>query len=49
MQHLEDVFRATHLIEPIVYQCGSAGEKVISHVGLDVGAAGGMEGTGFGN
>ena len=37
MQYIENVFRATYLIEPIVYQCGSAGKRVVSHTGLRAG------------
>lgn len=36
MQHLQDIFGTAHLVEPVMYQRGSAGEKVISHNRLDV-------------
>ena len=49
MQHLQDIFGTSHLVEPVMYQRGSAGKRVVSHAKLDVGAASGMEGTGFGN
>ena len=49
VQHLEDIFGTAHLIEPIVYQCGSVGRGVVSHAGLDSGIPpNGMKKVGFG-
>lgn len=34
MQHLEDVFGTARLVEPVMYQRGSAGKRMVSHTGL---------------
>ena len=49
MQHPQDIFGTTHLVEPVMYQRDSVGEKVISHDRLDVSTlTEGMEGVGIG-
>lgn len=49
MQHLQDIFGTTHLVEPVMYQCGSAGKRTVSHAGLRAAAlSDGMKGVGSG-
>ncbi len=38
MQHLQDIFGTAHLVEPVMYECGSAGSRESSHAGLRTGA-----------